>query len=93
VWTVALGKILTINNLRRHHIVMLDWFCVCKCGRESVDHLLLHSPVAHEMFSMLFRLFGIYWVMPRSVLVLLESWQSKFGRYRNRGCGGLCRMA
>jgi hypothetical protein len=37
----ALGKILTVGNLRRRHIVVLDWCCVCKCDGESVDHLLL----------------------------------------------------
>jgi hypothetical protein len=30
-------------------------------------------------------LFGISWVMPRSVLGLLECWQCQFGRPRNIG--------
>jgi hypothetical protein len=30
-------------------------------------------------------LFGISWVMPRSVLGMLHCWQGKFGRHRNIG--------
>jgi hypothetical protein len=42
VWTTALGKILTIDNLRGRHVMMMDWCCICKNGGESVDHLFLH---------------------------------------------------
>ena len=52
---------------------------MCKCDGVSVDHLLLHCTVAHEMWTMLFGLFGISWVMPRSVVGLLECWNGKFG--------------
>lgn len=46
VWTAALGKILTHDNLRRRHIVMVEWCCMCKKNGESIDHLLLHCDVA-----------------------------------------------
>ncbi|KAK9993524.1 hypothetical protein SO802_023227 [Lithocarpus litseifolius] len=63
-WTAALGKILTIDNLRKRHFVVLEWCYMCKRCGESVDHLLLHSPFAMEMWSTVFCLFGICWVMP-----------------------------
>ena len=50
-----------------------------------MDHLLLHCPIAHEMWSMLFGSFRISWVMPRSVLGLLDCWQGNFGRHLNIG--------
>ena len=53
-----------------------------RCG-ESVDHLLLHCPIAYELWSMVFCLFGIHWVMPYHISKLLGSWQGKFGRHRN----------
>ena len=32
-WTAALGKILTIDNLRKRHFVVLEWCFMCKgCG-------------------------------------------------------------
>ena len=62
-WTAALGKILTIDNLRKRHFVVLEWCFMCKRCGESVDRLLLHYPIAYEMWSMVFCLFGICWVM------------------------------
>ena len=48
----------------------------------SLDNLSLHCQVAREMWSMVFGLFGVRWVMPRSVLDLLTSWLGKLGRHR-----------
>ena len=58
---------------------------MCKRCGESVNHLLLHCPIAYELWPMVFCLFGIHWVMPYKVSELLASWQGKFGRHRNRG--------
>ena len=46
-----------------------------------MDHFLLHCPIAYELWSMVFCLFGIHWVMPYKVSELLASWQGKFGRH------------
>jgi exonuclease III len=83
VWTVTLGRILTIDNLRRRNVMVLDWCCMCKKGAESVEHLLLHCPFVGEVWSMVFGLFGVVWVMPRTILELLECWQGCFGKHRN----------
>jgi hypothetical protein len=58
VWTAALGKILTHDNLRRRLIVVLEWCCMCKHG-ESIDHLLLHCDVARVIWSFFYSLFGV----------------------------------
>jgi hypothetical protein len=39
VWTMALGKILTLDNLRKRNLIVMDWCYMCK-SRESIDHLL-----------------------------------------------------
>ena len=83
VWTVALGKCLTIENLRKKKVCILDWCYMCKCNCESVDHLFLHCPVALELWDMVFGLFGVYWVMPMFVIGLLACWQGWFGHHRN----------
>jgi hypothetical protein len=36
-WLAALGKILTMDNLRKWHILVVDWCCMCK-SMESTDH-------------------------------------------------------
>ena len=56
---------------------------MCKRCGESVDHLLLHCPIAYEMWSMVFCLFGICWVMPQRVVDLLYCWSCNFRRHRN----------
>jgi hypothetical protein len=38
-----------------------------------MDHLLLHCEVSRDLWSYIFSLFGIEWVMPRRVLELLTS--------------------
>ena len=56
---------------------------MCKSCGESLDHLLLHCPIACELWSLVFYMFGIHWVMPHKVIELFESWQGKFGRHCN----------
>lgn len=41
---------------------------MCKRDEESVDHLLLHCPIAIELWETVFAFFGIQWVMPRRVI-------------------------
>ena len=56
---------------------------MCKCNCETVDHLFLHCRVALELWDMVFGLFGVYWVMPMSVVGLFACWQGQFGHHRN----------
>ena len=71
VWTAALGKCLTIDNLRKMKVWILDWCYMCKRNGESVDHLFLHCPFASDLWSIVLGLFGVTWVMPHTVLGLL----------------------
>jgi hypothetical protein len=59
VWTAALGKILTHDNLRRHGIVVVEWCVMCKKYGESADHLFLHCDVARVVWSSFYSLFGV----------------------------------
>jgi hypothetical protein len=80
VWTAALRKILTHDNLRRRGIVVVEWCVMCKKHGESVDHLLLHCDVARVVWSFFYSFFGVEWVMPSSVLDLLIGWGTVLGR-------------
>jgi hypothetical protein len=46
---------------------------------EFIEHLLLRCEVARELWSYILTLFGVEWVMPRSVLELLTSWGASVG--------------
>ena len=52
VWTAALGKCLTIDNLRNRKVCILDWCYMCKCNSETIDHLFFHCLVALELWDM-----------------------------------------
>ena len=72
VWMAAKGKILTMDNLRKRKICIVEWCCS--------DHLLLHCTFAQAVWSLVFCLFGISWVMLARVVDLLACWMGDFGK-------------
>ena len=76
VWSVALGKILTLDNLRKRQVVVINRCFMCKKDGEPIDHLLLHCEVAHALWCNIFSRLGLSWVMPKSVLDLCACWCS-----------------
>ena len=78
-WTTALGKILTLENLWHKGVAVIDWCYMCKKSGELVNHLLLHCPIAYELWSVVWTLFGLLWVMPYGIFDLFLSWQGFFG--------------
>ena len=59
VWSAALGKILTLDNLRKRHVIVINKCFMCKNNEETVDHLLLHCEVASAMWYAIFSRFGM----------------------------------
>jgi hypothetical protein len=72
-WSTALGKILITDNLRKRRIIVVNWCCMYKKRRESVDHLLLHCEVASALWN-----FGLAWDMPRQAVYLFACWRCQF---------------
>jgi hypothetical protein len=81
-WTAILGKILTLDNLKKRRAIVINRCCMCKRDGESVDHLLIQGDVASALWSAIFSRFRLAWVMPRRVLDLCASWWSS-GRTRS----------
>jgi uncharacterized protein with PIN domain len=50
-WSATLGKIFTVDNLRKMYIIIVDRCCLCKRDEESVDHLLLHFALWNTLFK------------------------------------------
>lgn len=67
-WSAALNKILTTNNHKKRHVIVVDRCCMCKKNGESVDNLHLHCDVAYAIWIAFFGRFGLFWVMPRCVV-------------------------
>ena len=78
-WMVAWNKILTCDNLIKRGYTMTSWCCMCKCNGETVDHLLIHCPVASFLWCWILSAFGISWVCSGNVADLLFSWWNGLG--------------
>jgi hypothetical protein len=52
----ALRKILTADNLRKRHVIIVYRCCMYKRCKKIVDHLLLHRKVAKDLWVSVFRL-------------------------------------
>jgi hypothetical protein len=66
----VLGKVLTLDNLRKRQLTMINRCCMCKSDGETVDHLFLHCEVARALLYAIFSCFGLNWVMPKRVVDL-----------------------
>ena len=60
---------------------MVNRCCLCCCDGESMDHLLLHCKFAHALWSEIYAVSGIQWVMPKTVNSLLFVWRNWFGKH------------
>lgn len=74
VWEAAHGRILTIDNLWRG-MCIADWCFLCKNDGESVEHVLLHYPLARGLWVHLLSILNFLWVMPDIVSDVLWSWK------------------
>ena len=45
--TGARGGLLTIDNLVKKKLPLVNWCCFCQCEEETVDHLLIHCKYAY----------------------------------------------
>ena len=81
LWIAALRKILTLDNLTKRGMSLVNWCCMCQSNGELVDLLLLHCDVAYALWGFALQIFGIQWVMLSNVDTLLFSWKNWFGKH------------
>jgi hypothetical protein len=63
VWKTILEKIITMDNLKKRHIIEVEWCCMCQKSGENIDHILVHCEVGRGLWESIFHLFMIEWVM------------------------------
>lgn len=61
-------------------MVVVSRCCFWKANGETVEHFLLHCPVAKDLWSSFLSIFGVSWVMPRHVGQLPMG--NMFGKHR-----------
>lgn len=49
--TASLGNFLTMDNLRKCRLIVMEWCSMIKGSGKSVNHLLLHCEVAGELWD------------------------------------------
>ena len=76
LWTAARDSTLTIDNLVKRNLPLVNWCCLCRYDGETVDHLLPHCKFINALWSEVFLMFGIQWVMPRTIVSLLCAWEN-----------------
>ena len=81
LWTTARDGILTIDNLVKCGQTLVNRYCLYCCDGETVDHLLLHCKFSHALWSAIFEVFGIHWLMLMTVSSLLVPWRNWFGKH------------
>ena len=81
LWIATRGGILTIDNLVKKNLPLVNWCCLCQCDEEIVDHLLLHCKYADALWSEFFLMFGVEWVIPNTIFSLLFSWRNWLGTH------------
>jgi hypothetical protein len=77
MWLLAHDKNLTIDNLRRRRLYVVEWCFMCKRDSETGAHLFLHCAYAWELWSLVFCIFGIQWTIPSTVSNLLACWKRR----------------
>lgn len=71
------------NYLRKWHIIVVNWCCMCKMSGEATDNLLLYCDIARELWTMVFNFFGVQWIMPQGVAQLLACLQGRFCQHHS----------
>ena len=73
-WEASWGKVLTLDQIKKRGRALANRCFLCGNDEETIDHLLLHSPVTRLLWDLLLAIFGVYWVFPKSVSETLISW-------------------
>ena len=77
-WEASWNKILTIDQLKRRGRNMPNRCYLCKMEEETNDHLILFCKKATMLWSLLFSLFDVQWVLHSSMKRNLIGWHGAF---------------
>ena len=79
IWrTKAPQKKILCENLIKVGFSMVSRCCMCCCSGETMNHLLICCSIDFELWSFIFRMFGVQWVLPkkgfRFIVLVAMSW-------------------
>ena len=77
-WKASWNKILTIDQLKRRGWNMPNRCYLRKVEEETSDHLILFCKKASMLWSLVFSLFDVQWVLHSSIKRNLKGWHGTF---------------
>ena len=84
-WEASLGKVLTLDYLKRRGRILANRCFLYEEEEESIDQLLVQCSKAKVLWDLLLGLVGASWVFPRSIRETLLSWSGTFiGKRRKK---------
>ena len=79
VWEASWSRILSLDQLkRRGWNIPNRCYYLCKEEEETTNHLLLFCGKARMLWSLIYSLFGVQWVMHSSIRRNLLDWHGLF---------------
>ena len=79
-WEAWWGKILTLDQLKKRGKHLANRYPLCGKEEENINHLLLFCTKVQDIWTLLFTIFGVNWVLSGLVRENLEGWQGSFAR-------------
>ena len=84
-WEATWGKVLTLDQLKRRGMILVNRCFMCREEEENIDHLLIHCKSAKMLWNLFLSIFGTSWVFPQTVIHTLLAWQgAAVGNKRKR---------
>lgn len=77
-------KILTIDKLQRRNHILANGCILCLQNAEDVHHQFIHCSFTIKVLHVIFQLFVVDWVMPRTDTELFEHWKYGSSSYRGK---------
>ena len=84
-WEATWGKVLTLDQLKRRGMILVNRCFMCGEDEENIDHLLIHCKSAKMLWNLFLSIFGTSWIFPQTVIHTLLAWQGvAVGKKRKR---------
>ena len=84
-WEASWGKVLTLDQLKRRGIPLVNKCFLCEDEEETIDHLLIHCSRAKMLWNLFWAIMDYNWVFHLMVCQFLLAWQSaSVGKKRKR---------
>lgn len=71
-WLAMRGSILTMDNLRRHNMIITNACPLFLIAEETMDYIMLNYMMFQKVWNSIITNFGCSWVMPRGIGELFQ---------------------